>query len=623
MSKRKSESRKRKQSSYFCRRAFLCGTLALVGATGCQNITRRGQSPDESGALLTLAEERQVDTTKYVGRVTGIWGNNYATIEGIGLAGNLKGTGSNPKPSWQTDHLSKELSSREEITNPKTLLANEDTAMVLVKAYLPPGIRKGDNFDLEIRTPPKSDTTSLFDGRLSRTRLRTLQVLGRKVREGHVLGLGQGSILIDSMFESRQDQSNRVRGWVLGGGVATKDRPLGLSIRTEDHTFRTSSDIAAAINERFTTIENQGRVGCATATTDKLIELLVPREYKHNISRYLQAVRNTAYNEAINDRVERLSQLDKELNEPLTCSVAAIRLEAMGEEGIPALTRALRHPDLEVRFHAAQALAYLGEEVGVEQLLEAAETEPAFRWHALTALATLEKGASTEALEELLHVESAETRYGAFRSLKAQSPFGPLVRGESLSDFVLNVVPSKSEPMMHISRSKQNEIVLFGETQTVSDEVLYVESGLTVKGNGDGSIKITRYLPGEGEVRKVCSNQAVELLPTLSELGCSYSVIVKLLRDAQQNEMLNTRLVVNAIPKRRRKYRGDRSTGEESKKYIADPIPDLFQPQQEQAEVVPKGDITRSENTETNEETEKSSIQQGRLWSKLEARAAR
>ena len=126
----------------------------------------------------------------------------------------------------------------------------------------------------------------------------------------------------------------------------------------------------------------------------------------------------------------------------------------MGEEGVPALTRALRHPDLEVRFHAAQALAYLGEEAGVEQLLEAAETEPAFRWHALTALATLDKGASTEALSELLHVESAETRYGAFRSLKAQSPFGPLVRGEVLSDFVLNVVPSKSEPMLsliHIS----------------------------------------------------------------------------------------------------------------------------------------------------------------------------
>ena len=617
MNQRKSESRKRKQSNYFCRRVFLCGTLALVGATGCQNITRRGQSPDES-TLLPLTEEQTV-TTNYVGRVTGVWGNNYATIEGIGLAGNLRGTGSNPKPSWQTDHLSKELSSREEISNPKTLLANEDTSMVLVKGYLPPGIRKGDNFDLEIRTPPKSDTTDLFDGRLSRTRLRTLQVLGRKVREGHVLGLGQGSILIDSMFESRQDQSNNVRGWVLGGGVAVEDRPLGLSVRTDNHTFRTSSDIAAAINERFTTIENQGRVGCATAKTDKLVELLVPREYKHNIGRFLQAVGNTAYNEAVNDRVERLSELDRELNEPLTCPVAAIRLEAMGEEGVPALTRALRHPDLEVRFHAAQALAYLGEEAGVEQLLEAAETEPAFRWHALTALATLDKGASTEALSELLHVESAETRYGAFRSLKAQSPFGPLVRGEVLADFVLNVVPSKSEPMLHVSRSKQNEIVLFGEVQTVSDQILYVESGLTVKGNGNGSIKITRYLPGEGEVRKVCSNQAVELLPTLSEIGCSYSVIVKLLKDAQENGMLNTRLVVNATPKRRRKYQADRSKGEESKRYITDPIPGLFHPEQEQQKVVPKGGIVSLDTPET----EKSSIQQGRLWSKMEARAAR
>lgn len=620
MKKRESDSRHTKQSRPFCRRAFLWGTLALVSATGCQNITRRAQSPDES-TLLPIAEEPEVKT-QYVGRVTGIWGNNFATIEGIGLAGNLRGTGSNPKPSWQTDHLSKELSSREDISNPKTLLADDDTSMVLVKGYLPPGIRKGDNYDLEIRTHPKSDTTSLFDGSLSRTRMRTLQVLGRKVREGHVLGLGQGSILIDSMFESRQDQSNNVHGWVLGGGIAIEDRPLGLSVRTDNHSFRTSSDIAAAINERFTTIENQGRVGCATAKSDKLIELLVPREYKHNIGRFLQAVQNTAFNEAVNARVERLSQLDKELNEPLTCPVAAIRLEAMGEEGVPALTRALRHSDPEVRFHAAQALAYLGEEAGVKQLLEAAETEPAFRWHALAALATLDSSESTEALSELLHVESKETRYGAFRSLKAQSPFAPLVRGELLSDFVLNVVPSKTEPMLHVSRSKQNEIVLFGETQSVSDQILYVESGLTVKGNGDGSVKITRYLPGDGEMRRVCSTQAVELIPVLSEVGCSYSVIVKLLKDAQQNGMLNTKLVVNAVPKRRRKYRGDRSTGEESQKYIADPIPGLFRPEEEQPEVVPSEGVART-NSPDSPETEKSGIQQGRLWSKMEARAAR
>ena len=617
MKKRTSNSRRQTYRDNFSRRVFLCGTIALVGATGCQNITRRAQSPEDTEANLLAFADDPVVSTNYVGLVTGVWGNNYAKIEGVGLAGNLDGTGSNPKPGWQTDHLTKELSSREDIDNPKTLLADDDTSMVLVKGYLPPGIRKGDNFDLEIRTAPKSDTTSLFDGRLSRTRLRTLQVLGRRVREGHVLGLGQGSILIDSMFESRQDQSNHVRGWVLGGGIATEDRPLGLTIRTDNHTFRTSSDIAAAINERFTTVENQGRVGCATAKTDKLIELVVPREYKHNVGRFLQAVQNTAYNENVNDRVERLTQLDKELNEPSKCKTAAVRLEAMGEEGVPALQRALKNPDLEVRFHAAQALAYLDDETGVPQLLEAAETEPAFRWHALTALATLNKQESTTALTELLHVESAETRYGAFRSLKAQSPFASLVRGEVLSDFVMNIVPSKSEPMLHISRAKQNEIVLFGEAQTVSDDILYVESGLTVKGIGNDSVKITRYLPRAGEVVKVASTQLAELLPLLSEMGCSYSQINELLRDAAQNEVLNTRLVVDAVPKRRRRYRGDRSSQEESNKYITAPLPGLFRPEEEQEKVVPRDDIAQLDTPET----EKSSIQSGRLWSKMKERA--
>ncbi len=594
------------------RRTFLLGLCAVVSATGCKHITRRGQSPDEN-SFMSLSDSATQET-RYVGEVTGVWGMNYAAVEGIGLVGALEGTGSNPTPGWQLDHLAKELRTREEIENPKTLLADSDTSMAMVKGLLPPGIRKGERFDLQVRTHPKSDTVSLFGGLLNDTRLKTMAVLGRRVREGKMLGAANGPVLIDALFESRQDQSNQVRGWIPGGGIAYEDRPLGLSIRTEGHSFRTATSIAAAINDRFTTIDNHGRIGVATAKSDKLIELLVPSEYKHNVSRFMTIVRNIAFEESVSERVERLSQLDQELNDPALSGTAAVRLEAMGSEGVPALTRALRHPDLEVRFHAANALAYLGEASGVVQLQEAAEIEPAFRWHALTALATLDESTSLDALKELMHVESAETRYGAFRSLYTRAPHDPAVLGEMLmNEFSLHVVPSKTDPMLHVARSKRAEIVLFGEGQSVGDNILYVKSGLTIKGDGNGGVKIIRYLPGRKEIRKTCSTQLAELIPILAQVGCNYSMLVELLRDAQQNDMLQTRLVMDATPKRKRNYSGSSTSAEKSNRYISEPVPTLFRAGEESDNEVPRDDIAQL----TSSEDKKSGTRTGALWTKM------
>jgi hypothetical protein len=149
-----------------------------------------------------------------------------------------------------------------------------------------------------------------------------------------------------------------------------------------------------------------------------------------------------------------------------------------------------------------------------------------------------------------MHVESAETRYGAFRALQDCSPNEPAVEGQWLADdFYFHVVPSTTKSMLHLSRSKRPEIVVFGENQTVSDSFLYVETGLTIQALGDGRVKIIRYMPQQGEIRKTCSTQLVELIPQLADLGCDYTVLVNMFREAMSSDMLQTRLVVNAVPK--------------------------------------------------------------------------
>jgi len=377
-----------------------------------------------------------------------------------------------------------------------------------------------------------------------------MEVLGRGVRKGHVLATAEGRVLINSLFETRDDLSNHRRGFILGGGVATTDRPLGLIVAGKATSIKMVRSMAHSINQRFTIVGDAGRQGVAEPKTDRMIDLQVPDEYQHNIGRFFQALLMIAFDESTADRVNRLASLDRKIADGETAKSVALELEAIGDEGIPSLKRALRHQDFEVKFPAAEALAYMGVSDGVQDLEFAAENEPAFRWHALMALTSLNSIDAREALVRLLHVNSIETRYGAFRALQTRSPEDMAVEGKWLADdFYYHVVPSTAPPVLHFSKSKRPEIVVFGENQTVSDNFLHVEPGLTVRGIGNGKVEIVRYSVDNGPIRKACSTQIAELIPTVASVGVDYSTLLSMFRDGKQNKLIDTRLVVNAVPR--------------------------------------------------------------------------
>jgi len=62
------------------------------------------------------------------------------------------------------------------------------------------------------------------------------------------------------------------------------------------------------------------------------------------------------------------------LLDPITSAPAAIRLEALGKDGIDALHKGLAAEDEEVRFYAAEALAYLDDSAAAPPLGQLAET---------------------------------------------------------------------------------------------------------------------------------------------------------------------------------------------------------------------------------------------------------
>jgi hypothetical protein len=517
------------------------------------------------------------------------WGLNHIALEGVGLVTGLDKTGSDPPPSPQRTALISDMQTYD-VKNPNMVLSSPDTSLVLVRGFLPPGVQRGDQYDVEVRVPSKSETTSLRGGWLMRARLREMAVLDHSLHTGHVEGLAEGHVLIDSVFHGGEDKVGEVRGRILGGGVALTARPIGLAIQSEQHSIRTSSQVGAAINARFHTYDRGTKRGVATPKRDNFVELEVHPQYKHNLVRYVRIIQSIPLGESTTDRLRRLDLLERKLLEPATSATAALHLEALGKESVRILRQGLASGDPEVRFYAAEALAYLGEASAADALAETARNQPAFRWHAIAALSAMDHVSAYDALAQLFHVPSAETRYAAFRALCAHNASDPLVRGRSFTDqFTYHTLDTSGPPMIHLSRSRLPEIVVFGQDVEMRPPAfLYAGKKILMKDAGGGRIKVSRFAPREEDRQQFCTLKLDDIVRTIVEVGGSYDDVAQALLEAKRKEYLEPRVVVDALPRVNRELRrsdssepdgapaGDEEPASDDLRQVASPMPDLF-----------------------------------------------
>lgn len=572
------------RDSFHTRRLFLAslGSLGLGALSGCANPLFRGQTPDE----LPVEEERE---KKYIGDFTRPWGLNPIKVESIALVTGLDNTGSDPPPSEQRQLLLAEMQTRE-VHQAEKVLASPTTSLVIVRGYLRPGIQKDDTFDLEVLTPKNTETTSLANGFLMSTRLRRMEVLGGMIRSGDVDASGKGHVIINAVLSSNADKTGQIRGRVLGGGKSLEDRNLGLMLRREDASIRISNLIGKAINARFHTLDGSQKKGVAKPMRDNFLELTIAPRYKWNLARYLRVVRNIILQETAVAKTERLQTLARKLQEPSAAPLAALQLEAIGRDATNTLKASLQNSDPEVRFYAAEALAYLDEPEGAPVLEVAARNSSAFRWHALTALASMTHPAAYSALSELIHETSTETRYGAFRALRLHNDKDPATKGEILRGpdkkqavFFYHLVPTTAEPLVHVTRSKHPEVVLFGHEQTIKPpQFLNAGKHIVLTATPDGQIKVSRFKPGEPDAAEVCTTSLDHVIRTVVNLGATYSDVISMLTEAQKQGILNAKFAIEALPQVGRKY--DRAASGEGQSTelpqtevsVASPEPELF-----------------------------------------------
>lgn len=515
---------------------------------GCSALSMRSQSPEDTAD--ESAEKRQL-----VGDCATAFGLYPVKVEGIGLVTGLPGTGSDPAPSSERTQLLSEMQTIG-VHNPNAVLAAPTTDLVLIRGYLRPGIQKGDHFDIEVRVPARSENTGLRGGWLMKNRLTELAVAGGYVRKGSLAAFSEGPILVDPSLAADGDKVLLGRGRVLNGGISQISRPLGLVIKPSFRTVSLAAQLGNAINRRFHTYKSGVKVGVAKPKTEQFIELTLHPRYKDNIERFVRVVRALPIRESAEEQLARMALLERNLLDPITSSAAAFKLEAIGKEAVPVLKKGLASPDVEVRFFAGEALAYLDEKSAAAPLGEIARDQPAFRAFAMAALGAMDDFDAYEALRGLLPSPSAETRYGAFRALWSMNENDVMVRDEKISsEFHYKVLEVEGPPMVHFTRNTRPEVVVFGRDVRLQAPIA-VEAGprIMVNSVGTDQVSISRFAVGEAPQKRVVSCSLDEVIRTIAQLGGTYPDVVQALQQAKATKALSARLEMEAVPRAGRTF---------------------------------------------------------------------
>ncbi len=592
----------------------LLAWLIVPAMLGCQQLNLRSQNPENEQSASDNEFETTVETP-LVGDYTNIVGLHMIALEGVGLVVGLDGTGGDPPPSMFRTALVEDLK-RRGIKDINTLLRSPNTALVAVRAYLPPMVKKGDKFDVEVRLPGNSEATSLDGGILWESYLSEQAIIpGRGVKKGFALAKAKGPVLISTGEGSEASLAGVVRrGRIVGGGVSLTERDLSIYLSSDFRSFRNSRRMASRIGQRFSSYDRYGiKEPLAEAKTDQKIELKVDPKYRDNFPRYLQVVRSVAFRETPVARNVRMQKLKEQLHDPIQSEKAALQLEAIGIDTIPILKSGLKNPDLEVQFHSAVALAYLGEPDGLPALARAAREERAFRVFALAAMATVDEAESHMLLRELMNpfvnaqgeeTTSAELRVGAFRALATLDRNDPFIRGRDMNgQFSLHVLQTHGQPMIHLTSHKQSEVVLFGANQKFRTPIA-VRAGQHIRVNatpGSDTVTISRYVVGEPDRRETVPARVADVIRAVVDMDATYPDVAQMLIQASKQDNLASRIEIDALPRAGRVYY--RSNGQGSPKRAragnSNQVPNLFPL------------IETPENQDEPEEEDKSDLDQG------------
>lgn len=558
------------------RASWALGALVAIAALAG---SQAGAGPLKKKA----AAEGAPKVDESVGDLAYVFQNGEVAVEGVGLVSGLDGTGGDAPPSWHRDQLVDEMS-KAGVEHASKLLESKQFALVIVRMKIPTGASPRDRFDVELELPPASSVKSLAGGYLMNTRLREVLVAGGTPKTGSDLAIATGPVMIGDPKNPENPKSGRV----LGGGRAKKDHPYKLILKDNRRFIRNAGMVEKVVNERFHQNERGQQKGASTAKTDTYLELRVPAVYHQNQERYFRVVQLLPMVDTPELREKRLESTARELLDPKTAGVAALKLESLGPSASQALEAGLQSDDPHVRFFAAEALAYLDEPSGVKILGETAVSMKQYRAYALAALAAMEDDTARVRLRHLMNEDDIEVRYGAFNALRTLDP-GDAMLGqvrildappseeidEEVTDamamsiisrrrprpedpFALYIVETEGPAVVHVSRSRRSEIVVFGRGQDLQPPLVLGQGDILLNAaDHDDAVDISKIVPsrfGDQDVKVRSSLEIGEVIRHVARLGATYPEVVAILEAAEKQKNLPGPLYIDSVPQANMQY---------------------------------------------------------------------
>lgn len=491
-------------------------------------------------------------------------------ISGYGLVVNLDHTGDNRQlPTAIKQYMVKEMVKRGfgspllagfKQQTPDAVLADDRVSVVEIDGLLPPGCRKGQQFDVRVSVLPRANTTSLAGGELYQTDL------ARDGADPHnpfnkvtVLGQSRGPVFVNPAYalQAGEQPTGSARlalrsGIVMNGGMAVADRPIFLRLRQPQTSI--SRNIEQRIINRF-----GGEHGVAYAHDEGLVSVFVPTVYGTNWQHFIGVVLHTYLNDSPAFETMRAKQLAEEAVKPdANLGDISYCWEALGEPSMPFVSRLLTDPSPKIAFAAARAAAFIGDESGAAQnaLLEMARTpNHPFQLNAVQVLGELPPSPMVNRmLRDLVDSDSTLVRIEAYKILarnRDESIISQAVPNDPNDQkFILDVVPSKGPPLIYATRSGDPRIGILGVPPRVSDPILFsaLNNQLTIStDSADDFLTIFYRDPLRSDPIKMLTrhdvSEIVRRLGGLAEEGqtpldFSYAQIVAILQDLSAQQQL-------------------------------------------------------------------------------------
>ena len=135
-------------------------------------------------------------------------------------------------------------------------------------------------------------------------------------------------------------------------------------------------------------------------------------------------------------------------------------------------------------------------------------------------------------------------------------PDDSLVKGEILGEqFSYHVLDTKGQPMIHVTRNRRAEVVLFGMNQRLLTP-LAVNAGnrIMVTSNKEGEIAVSKFAPHEADQKRIVSSRVDDVIRAIVELGGTYPDVVQALQEAKVAGCLEGRFEIDALPEAGRSY---------------------------------------------------------------------